>query len=200
MKTLIKLRTFIVILTGAAITVSCAGTPPKPPEKEPAQKPIEELVWVEREDRRLNAYTSYMISVYNRGSGRQKEAQEYLSRALEYDPEAPYLNLEMAVLLKEQGDYQGALKFARKGVDMDPEDIASRVLLADIYALSGKHDAAMAEYNKILELDPSQLRIKLIVTTMLIKREEYPQALEHLDAMLKEDPTLVIAHYYRGRV
>ncbi|MFZ7112086.1 MAG: tetratricopeptide repeat protein [Desulfatiglandales bacterium] len=152
------------------------------------------------EDNLQKAYGYFTLSSMHQRHGRIEVAREYLSKAVENDPDSAYLNRKMALILKSLKDYQNALIYARKCSDLEPENIGHRVLVAELYSLADEDASALEEYKKILEIDPDQRRIRLIMTTVLIKNGDFTDAKVHLDRLIQEDPGAVIPHYYRGRI
>ncbi|MBW1705710.1 MAG: tetratricopeptide repeat protein [Deltaproteobacteria bacterium] len=146
------------------------------------------------------AYKNYTLASIAISRGSYKKAREYLSLAVEKDPESFYLSRKMALLLKKLKDYRTALGYALKCLEIDTEDFNSRTLLADLYSLMGNDDLAIEQYDKALDLDPENQRIRLLIVTILLKKGQFKKALLYLDRLIEQNPDLVIAHYYKGRI
>ncbi|MBW2283832.1 MAG: tetratricopeptide repeat protein, partial [Deltaproteobacteria bacterium] len=151
-------------------------------------------------DARQLAYENVALASLAMSREAYGEARQYLDRALEADPQSPYLCRKMALLLKTTEDYPAALEYALKLRELDPDGIESLTLLADLYMLTDKDDLAIEAYREIIAAQPGNTRIRLLIITNLIRREAYREALRQLDTVIDQNPKLVIAFYYRGRI
>ena len=178
--------------------VSCSGLEPRT-----QPEPLREVAAIQdqgQEDRLELAYGYFISASLAEIDGQYEEARRFLLMAIEQDPDSAYLHAKMAVVLRVLKKEQGAVEYALKSVALDPGSIENRALLAELYSQTRDDEAAIQEYRKILELEPRQKRARLVLTTLLIRKGQYQAALQELDFLLQQDPTLVIVHYYRGRV
>ena len=139
-----------------------------------------------------NYFSRYSIAV---SRGHYEKALEYLSGAIERDPDSAYLHRKTALLLKGLSQHQRAIAYALKCVELAPEDVRNRVLLAELYALTGDNDLAIEQYNEVLSVEPDNYRIRLLLSTILIRKGKLQEALGSLNTLLEQKPVLVIAHY-----
>ena len=185
---------FFVLLS----LVSCSGLEPRT-----QPEPLTEVATIQdrgQEDRLELAYGYFISASLAEIDGQYEEARRFLLMAIEQDPDSGYLHAKMAAVLRVLKKEQEAVEYALKGVALDPGSIENRALLAELYSQTREDEAAIQEYRKILELEPRQKRARLVLTTLLIRKGQYQAALQELDFLLQQDPTLVIVHYYRGRV
>ncbi|SPD73955.1 Tetratricopeptide repeat protein [uncultured Desulfobacterium sp.] len=152
------------------------------------------------EDKVRDAYNYFTLASLALTNGEYNKAQEYLSIAIEKDPESAFLHLRMAMLLKGMKDFNGAISHAAKCVELEPQNTSHLLLLADLYTMTGQDDLALEQYNKALALDPGNQRIRLILATFQIKKGQFKEALSIIDKMIEQDPESIIARYYRGKV
>ena len=188
----------LLFVTGAL--ASCAIVQPKPPEKRPAETPSAEIKERQEEDGLLQAYRDFArASLYER-DGEYDNAAQYLSRAIDHDPDSVYLAVRMAGLLKALKRYPEALQYAQRGVALDPGSVEGRVVLADLQVLLKNDEAALEAYREALAIDPQQKRVRLILATLYIQKKDYEGAKGELTLLIEKDPDLVIAYYYMGRI
>jgi len=190
----------LALILCLGVVSSCTWFKTKPPSPEPQGMPLSDKISTKVQDRLQLAYQYFAMASLHMANGQNKEAQDFLNKALENDPDSIYLNKKMSILLKGMKNYPEAAKYAQKCIDRDPEDIGTRILLAEIFSASGDEKSAEKEHKKILELDPNQHRVRLILTTALIRKGQFKPALAHLDRLIQKGQNLVIAHYYRGRI
>lgn len=77
-----------------------------------------------------------------------------ISRALELDPESPFILDSMGWVLYHQGQYEQAAQYIRKALDRMGDDDTLWVHYGDIMAAMGKKAEARKAYQKALTLDP----------------------------------------------
>ena len=196
----LRIGRLLFLILSSGLFVSCAdlmsSLPPfesvlVQPQKKPAPK---------QKDSLCEAYTFFTLSSIAITQDDYEQAREYLSMAIDRDPESSYLNRKMALLMKEQKKYQESLDYAQRALKLEPENIGNLILLADIYALMDEEDLAIAQYEKILGLDPQNQRVRLLLITILIRKQQFQKALTNLQILTEQRPDLIIAHYYRGRI
>ena len=146
------------------------------------------------------AYAEFALFALHSAHGRYEEAQAHLQRAIQFSPQEVFLLQRMALLLKKRKKYGEALEYAQRCVALAPDNVTHHLLVAEISGLMEDEETAIRAYERALDLDPRKKRARLVLTTLLIKKNRYTEALEQLDRITEQDPSLVIAHYYRGRV
>lgn len=165
---------------------------------EPVSEELDEVTG--EKDQIQEAYENYIMASIAMYGGFPEEAREYILKALDRDPDSPFLLRKMAHILKALKEYEAALSYALKSRDLDPEDAENLTLLADLYTLNNQEDLAIEYYKRALKGDPNSQRIRLSITTILIRKSQFIEALHHLDKLTVQNPKLVIAHYYKGRI
>jgi len=125
--------------------------------------------------------------------------QEY-ETALKYDPESPFLEIELATLYQRQGDTKQALAHAEKSLRLDPKQQEAYFLLAGLHVGLNHLDEAIREYERILQLDQENREARLFLATLYAQQRHYPKAIRTVQGLLRQDPQLVVAHYYLGRI
>jgi tetratricopeptide (TPR) repeat protein len=93
---------------------------------------------------RPEASAEYDVLVYHQHllDGRLPEAKAALERALEKDPEAPFLHRRLAELLARDSQLEEAIRHARIAFEQDTSDDEARALLAQLYRIEQNVDGA----------------------------------------------------------
>jgi len=146
------------------------------------------------------SYAEFALYALHSANGRYEEAQVHLENAIQSSPQDVFLLQRMALLLKKRKKLKEALEFAQRCVALEPDNVKHHLLVAEISGLLGEEETAIRAYERALDLDPQHKRARLVLITLLIKKGRYTEALAQLDKVTEQDPSLVIAHYYRGRV
>lgn len=147
-----------------------------------------------------DAYAAFAMAAFAEAHGRFDQAARHIEEALEHDRDSAYLNLKMALLLKEMNHPQEALGYAQKASEAAPGLTEPLILLGDLYRMLEDEKRAAEAYEKILQADPRNQRVRFLLATLFIRTGQYSRALDHLDLLLAEKPDLILAHYYKGRV
>jgi tetratricopeptide (TPR) repeat protein len=125
--------------------------------------------------------------------------QEY-KQALENDPDAPSLHLELAALYQRQGKIKLALAQAQRSIQLNPKQQDAYFLLAGLHVGLNQLQDATREYERILRLDPENKEAHLFLATLYAQQRRYPQAIHVIQQLLRLDPQLTVGYYYLGRI
>lgn len=144
---------------------------------------------VERQVRRLqernpndpNVHTlnSYYLAIM----GRRDEALAESKRALDLDPLATHLTVDLAVIYSIRGQYDEAINLLRKSLQTDPKSMYVLLYLGWAYDLNGNYQEAIANYNEVIGLigrDPHTLAYLARAYAMLGNRGEAQRLLREL--------------------
>lgn len=93
---------------------------------------------------RPGASPEYDVLVYHEHllDGHLPEAKAALERALEKDPDAPFLHRRLAELLARDSQLDAAIVHAKVAFEEDPDDEETRALLAQLYRIEQNVDGA----------------------------------------------------------
>ena len=105
---------FLIPMVISACAVIGPGTPSTAPQK---GIPVGKMP-LEGKDSIQSAYSHFMMASLHKAHGRNENARDELTKALESDPDSAYLNREMAVILRSLKDYKGAVEYARKCIEI----------------------------------------------------------------------------------
>lgn len=153
-------------------------------------------------DKEAKIYSDVIIASHAAKYGMADAAIKHLSEALKCNPESVYLNLKIALILKEQKKYNEAIAFAQKAFFLAPDEMMAKVIYADILNNTGDKDNASVAaeiYEEILDTDPDNLYMREMAITNFMTIGDYEQALKHIDYIIDMDPDNMFAYYYRGR-
>lgn len=106
-------------------------------------------------------FIGYMLADDGRDLDR---ARVLIERALQLDPESPYIRDSMAWVLYRQGEYEKAFEYVRAALEAMGDDVTLWTHYGDIAAALGRADEARKAYRRALEMNPAnpeELREKL---------------------------------------
>lgn len=131
-----------------------------------------------------------------RASGREREAEPLLRRALELDQKNLTAVVALAEMRSRAGDAAEALSLRRRATELRPED--ARLWVARARAEAAAKDAASAlkSFGRAVEADPAGVEARLGRADLLISSGEGERALEDvraLEARAKSDWRLAVA-------
>jgi len=128
-----------------------------------------------------------------------------LGKALYFAQESIYLNpqnadihFKLAVLYKQNKDYENSILYLEKASELNPESIDYILELASVYKLQGNHREAKKAFEKVLSIDNENPQIFYTMATIYFQADEFVAAKRHLkeawrlahnsqdDAMLEE--------------
>lgn len=124
-----------------------------------AQKPQQEqndtnIKTLSKEDiKRSNGLMHYGMKEYVK-HGDLKEALFYLEKAVEINPNNPYIYYNFGVVYSNNRDHDKAIEYFQKALMLNQELEGARYNLANEYSKKGLFDNAISEYKKILEINP----------------------------------------------
>jgi serine/threonine-protein kinase len=130
----------------------------------------------------LNAY--YLLTM-----GRRDEALAESKRALDLDPLATRLTVDLATNLCLRGQYDEAIKLLRETLETDPNSMYVHLVLGRAYDLKGSYQEAVANYNEVIRLigrDPCTLSYLGRAYAMSGNRAEAQRLLGELTELSKQ--------------
>lgn len=119
--------------------------------EEQALEAMERVIKINPDHPEALNFIGYLLADEERDLDR---ARVLISRALELDPESPFILDSMGWVLYHQGQYEQAAQYIRKALDRMGDDDTLWVHYGDIMAAMGKKAEARKAYQKALTLDP----------------------------------------------
>jgi tetratricopeptide (TPR) repeat protein len=86
--------------------------------------------------------------------GKNEEAINFLTAAIEKDPENSDFKYYLGTFYEETGDLESAEKFIRQAIEKEPENPRYFFRLGVVYDKGKKKQASMKAMRKVIELDP----------------------------------------------
>lgn len=147
-----------------------------------------------------DAHAAYLLAQYYLRVNQPERALEAYERALELDPQAAPLMVDLAALYVRQGKVRQALELAERAVQADPDHEEAYVLLGRLYAGTGQNHKAIDAYRRVLELNPSNEDAYLLLGTLYAQEGRFTEALQVLDRLRTILPDNPLAAYYKARI
>ncbi len=127
-------------------------------------------------------FCQYMFAY---SSGKTFEAQEYLAKVYETEPDYLWLYAyEYGLSSINSGDIETAEKLAEALIDADRQDPDGYSLHSTIARLSGDADEAIKWTDKALEFDPENAELLRLKAMALVVKGDFEQAKEVIDEAL----------------
>lgn len=110
----------------------------------------------------------------HRGRGDEKSALEAQQRLIQMFPSASELIYQVAITLKEQGNFQGALTELDRIIADRPQDMSAHVYRSECLRALNRYPEAIQAYAQILTADPYNVEVRknLIDALIVIQRPE----------------------------
>jgi cellulose synthase operon protein C len=136
---------------------------------------------------------------YNRAvqflaEGEQDRGVIELRNALQANADHVEARLELARLLRKQGNLREAAGSYHRVVEIDPEAVEAHRALAEIALEIGDHSSAESQIERAFELAPEDPVLRALKATVEFRRDNVELAIEMATAVLEEAPDTVLAH------
>ena len=138
------------------------------------------------------------LGIIAQREGRNKEAEQYLVKALEEDPHHPLLWAYLGDTLVAQDKKLEAIKAYQTAVDQEPGDFSSLYNLASLHAGSGQPDQAIEYLGRALQVKPQSGSAHYNLALMLDAKKEYGDAQTHYLKAIENGIQKPEAHFRLG--
>jgi tetratricopeptide (TPR) repeat protein len=155
---------------------------------------------IDLDPRSIPAYL--FLAMYWRRHDRYDQALASLQTAVKYDPQNPYLQVEMAETLATLGDLSAALEAYRKAVELSPNDPSFINLLVGFSLKYEYHveEIALPAARQAVILAPNDPQVLDSMGQVFIKLEDQLNAERFINRALEKDPDFAPAHLHLGQV
>jgi tetratricopeptide (TPR) repeat protein len=121
------------------------------------------------------------------------KAVDYVTRALEINPDSAMAYRIQGQVYKSQGNMQFSLESYDKSIELDPTLVDAYVGRGHTYRMLGLYMEALADFNKADELDPDDIRIDIYLhkCTLLSGNDEYIEEAEENCRIVIDHPSTV---------
>jgi len=128
-----------------------------------------------------------VIKIY-RSQGNDQAALELQQKMIQSFPEAVDLQYQVAVGLRDRGDFVGALSELERLVAQRPDDLRALGYRGECLVALERHTEAVQNCETILQIDPSQLDVRKTATSIYLTLGQVEAAAHHLRQIPQEDP------------
>jgi tetratricopeptide (TPR) repeat protein len=129
----------------------------------------------------------HVIRIY-RSQGNDQAALELQQKMIQIFPEAVDLQYQVAVGLRDKGDYAGALQELDRLVAQRPDDLRALVYRGECLLALERHADAVENYERILRIDPGQVEVRRAAIGAYLQLGNTGAASQHLRLLPQEDP------------
>lgn len=120
--------------------------------------------------------------------GRPKEAETWIKKALEQEPENDYAMSVLARSYMNGKQYDKGIETINKAIAIDPEESHYFYLLGFGYYQKSEHTIAITKLNKAIELDPYQATYYGLLAFIYLEENQFESALDKANEGLEVDP------------
>ena len=135
------------------------------------------------------------------GAGDTTRALQKFLKALELNPDDPYLHYDLALVYEKKGIPDKAEFHIKEAIRLDPDYSDAYNLQGVLYFRTGSVDLAIESYKKALSnelyLNPQSSHFNLGVA--YLSRKQYHKAVKHFEEAIRVAPDYVEAYVNLGR-
>lgn len=153
---------------------------------------------IKNTSQKSDANNYYNLAIDAIKQGNYEQAINYLTMAIQIDPDFADAYYVRAIVYKDLGDYDQAIADYNKVIDLAPNAVPVYNDRGVTYKKLGKYNQAIADYNKAIELDPDFVLAYINRGVAYIDLEKYDQAITDLNKAIKLDPNNAEAYNNRG--
>jgi Tfp pilus assembly protein PilF len=140
------------------------------------------------------------LGVFAYEDGNYQNAEGYLKKALEFNPDNPYYNHYMGKTYLKTEDYRAAEQYLGKAWKLDPDISGLKYDRAMLNYKTSKYSTAAGLFAEIVDEDPSNVLAQYHAGISLLKQKKYDKALERVLAAAEMSPTIKANGYYYAGV
>lgn len=130
----------------------------------------------------------------HRAQGNDQAALELQQKMIQIFPEAVDLQYQVAVGLRDRGDFAGALQELDRLVAQRPDDLRALVYRGECLLALERHEDAAQNCEMILRIDPGQIDVRRALVGAYLRLGQTQGALQHLRQLPADDPRKVPLH------
>lgn len=124
----------------------------------------------------------------HRSQGNEGAALELQQKMVQIFPEAVDLQYQVAVGLRDKGEFAQALTELDRLVAQRPDDLRALVYRGECLLALERHGEAAQTYEKILTIDPSQAEVRRALVAAYLAVNDTNAASQHLRMLAQDDP------------
>ena len=147
-----------------------------------------------------NRYYYYTESQLQEKNGDLTAAVDFLQKAIQADPESPYLARELARLYIKTQEAHKSLAILEKLEQDDPNDVETLKMYGSVNLILKNRSAAKSIYERVLRLDPGQEKIYLILGGLYLQDKKYVKARKIFTQLVDGFPGSYAGYFFLGRI
>lgn len=124
----------------------------------------------------------------HRSQGNDQAALELQQKMIQIFPEAVDLQYQVAVGLKDKGEFAGALQELDRLVAQRPDDLRALIYRNECLLALERQQDAVSNSERILKLDPNQVEIRRSLISSYLQLGQAQPAAQHLRLLAQDDP------------
>lgn len=147
-----------------------------------------------------NQYYYFTAAQVQRKRGNLDKAIVLLRKAIELDPDSPYLQRELATIYLQNKEGAKAIAVLEDLLRQHPEDIKALIIYGGTKQVRKENQDAIAAYEKILSLDPKQERVYSLLGNLYLETGDDTRAMATFRRLIENFPRSYAGHFYLGRI
>ncbi len=132
--------------------------------------------------------------------GNELEAEKVLLQALELNPDSVEAHAYYAVLLADQGDYEGAATHSRQAIQLDPRSLVAMRSRGYVLFLTGNYEEAAIEFEQALTVNDRVADIHQYLGLTYWSLSRLDEAIEQFNIADTFDPDNPLPDTYISRI
>lgn len=127
------------------------------------------------------------------------EAVAALERAISFDPQADYLQMNLAKALLHLDEADRSIEILQNLLQKNPGQVEIHELLGDLLSYRDQHAEAVSHYRKALELVPDNEMLQMRLAMALGRQQRSAEAIEVLQQLIAKHPEAKLARLSLAR-
>jgi protein O-GlcNAc transferase len=117
----------------------------------------------------------------NIGDQNRQEARKLIEEALQLAPKSPEAHLNLALLLRKDGELKGAMEALQKAIRLDPEALEPRRQLLSVYVTLERWNEAIDQCREIMRRNPKDWNTRYTFGQTLIRTGNIEEGRKELE-------------------
>jgi len=128
-----------------------------------------------------NAEAYYNLGTLYLRRQANRDARQYLSRAIDLRPAYPEAWNNLAMLSAQEGQTDEAVRDFQKALELRPNYDVALLNLGNLYRRQGQYDDAQKLLNRALEIEPEDPEVNYNLGMLYARREQFQTAVQYLE-------------------
>lgn len=189
----------LTLITTVFFLFGCSTTAKETIKLSQSVTPQKNLGSNAQEGKKNHIYHFVQGELYKK-KGDFKQAIYHIEKAIESDPESPFLKMELVKLNIYNDQVPEALVIIEDYLKTDPENIEFLTVLAQIKISRDNIDEVIDIYKRILDVDPKQQSAYYLLGGIYSKLNRTDEAIEVFAKLVEVFPNAVSGYFYLGKL